>query len=78
MVFFTIKVCCELTTLIINAELQIREGIENNLKIIIFFLFLNENTFCDPSLELSRRDGSNDVSQNMFLWRNMDNTDNYL
>ena len=27
---------------------------------------------CDPSLEPSRRDGSNDGSQNMFLWENMD------
>ena len=38
-----------------------------------FFLFLTENICCDPSLEPSRRDGSNDVSQNMFLWRNMAN-----
>ena len=30
-----------------------------------FFLFLNENICCDPSLEPSRRDGSNDGSQNM-------------
>ena len=35
-----------------------------------FFLFLNEN---DPSLESSRRGGSNDRSQNMFLWKNVDN-----
>ena len=32
-----------------------------------FFLFLNENTSCDPSLEPSRRDGSNDGSQNVFM-----------
>ena len=32
------------------------------------FLFLNENICCDPSLEPSQRDGSNDGSQNMFLW----------
>ena len=31
-----------------------------------FFLFLNENISCDPTLEPSKRDGSNDVSQNMF------------
>ena len=38
-----------------------------------FFLFLNENICCDPSLEPSRRDGSNDGSQDMFLWRNIAN-----
>ena len=39
-------------------------GIEDNSKII--FLFLNENISCDPSLEPSRRGGSNDGSQNIF------------
>ena len=39
-------------------------GYEDNPKII--FLFLNKNICCDPSLELSRRDGSNDGSQDMF------------
>ena len=34
-----------------------------------FFLFLKENICCDPSLEPSQRDGSNDGSQNMLLWR---------
>ena len=43
-----------------RSELQIRGGIENNLKIIV--LFINENICCDPSLEPSRRDGSNDGS----------------
>ena len=33
------------------SELQIRGGIGDNSKII--FLFLNENTCCDPSLEPS-------------------------
>ena len=33
-------------------------------------LFLNENICCDPSLEPSRRDGSNDRPQNMFLMDN--------
>ena len=37
----------------------------------IFFLFLRENIGCDPSLEPSGLDGSNDGSQNMFLQRNM-------
>ena len=39
----------------------------------LYFLFLNENICCDPSLEPSQRDGSNDGSQTMFLWRNMAN-----
>ena len=51
--------------------LKIRGGIEEKSKII--FLFLNENICCDSSLGPSRRDGSNDGSQNMFLWRNMAN-----
>ena len=34
-----------------------------------FFLFLKENVYCDPSLELSLRDGSNDGSQNMVVWK---------
>ena len=33
----------------------------------------NENICCDPSLEPSRRDGSNDGSQYMFYWKNIDN-----
>ena len=41
-----------------------RGGYEDNSK--IFFLFINENICCDPSLEPSRRDGSNDGSQDMF------------
>ena len=36
----------------IGAELQIRKGIEENSK--IFFLFLNKNIYCDPSLEPSQ------------------------
>ena len=48
-----------------------KRGIEDNSKII--FLFLNENIYRDPSLEPSQRDGSNDWSQNMFLWTNMAN-----
>ena len=53
-------------------ELQIRGGIEEISK-VLFFLFLNENICCDPSLEPSQQDGSNDGSQYMFLWKNMDN-----
>ena len=33
-------------------------------------LFLRENICCDPSLEPSRRDGSNERSQYMFKWGN--------
>ena len=49
---------------LVNAELQINRSIEDNSK--IFFLFLNENICCDPSLEPSHRDGSNDGSQHKF------------
>ena len=51
------------------AELQIRVGLEDNPK--LFFLISQQNIYCDPSLEPSRRDGSHDESQNMFKWRNM-------
>ena len=47
--------------------LQIIGGIEDNSKII----FLISQRKCDLSLESSQRDGSNDGSQNMFLWRNI-------
>ena len=39
----------------------------------IFFLFLNENICCDPSLEPSPRDGSNEGSQHMFSRSDMGN-----
>ena len=39
----------------------------------IIFLFLNENICCDPSLEPSQQDGSNDGLQNMFCGKNLDN-----
>ena len=32
-----------------------------------FFLFLTETICCDPSSELSRRDGSDEGSQHMFV-----------
>ena len=56
-------------------ELQIRGGIEDNSKII--FSFLNKNICCDPSLEPSQQDGSNEGSQNMLLWRNKANYPSY-
>ena len=43
------------------------------LRIIPIFLFLDENICCDPSSEPSQREGSNDGSQDRFLWRNMTN-----
>ena len=55
----------------VGAELQVREGIEDNSK--IFFLISERKQWCDLSLEPSRRDGSISGSQNMFLSRNMDN-----
>ena len=33
----------------------------------------SENIHCDPSLEPSQRDGSNEGSQYMFLWSNKEN-----
>ena len=47
-----------------GTELQ-KSGIS---KIILrkSLLFLRENICCDPSLEPSRRDGSNECSQYMF------------
>ena len=51
-----------------STELQIRGGIADNSKII--FSYFSTKTCYNPSLELSR-DGPNNVSQNMFLWRNM-------
>ena len=36
-----------------------------------FFFLFNQNICCDPSLELSQGDSSNDGSQNMVLWKNM-------
>ena len=47
-----------------RAELQISEGVEDNSTII--FLFLKESICCDPSLEPSWRDGTNDGSQNIL------------
>ena len=50
------------------SKLQIRGAIEDNSKII--FLFLSENICCDPSLEPSQQDGSNDGSQICFYGKN--------
>ena len=47
-----------------TAGIQIRRSNEDNSEII--FLFLNENIHCDPSLEPSQRDGSNEGIQYMF------------
>ena len=52
-------------------ELQIRVGIDDNSK--ISFLISQPNLCCDPSLEPSYIDGSNEGSQNMFLRRNVAN-----
>ena len=53
------------------SELQITEGIEDNSKII--FLISHQKHMFYPSVELCRRDGSNDGSQKTFLWRNFAN-----
>ena len=52
--------------------LQIRRSNKDNLGIIIH-IFFYKNIFCDPSLEPSDRDGSNDGSQHMFLLKNKKN-----
>ena len=57
--------------LLCMAELLIRQDTEDTSKVI--FLFFNENIGCDPSLEPSQGDGSNDGSQNVFLWSNSEN-----
>ena len=44
---------------------QIRGDKDDNLK--IFFLISQENIRCDPLLEPSRPDGSNEESQNVLL-----------
>ena len=49
------------------AVLQIRKGNGGNLEIIYHIFSLK--IFCDPSIEPSRRDGSNEGSQNMFVIR---------
>ena len=46
-------------------ELQIREGIDIDSKIIS--LFLSETIHCDHSLEPSRWDNSNEGSQYVFM-----------
>ena len=51
--------------------LQIRSGNRDNLGIISHFL--HKYILCDPSLEPSRRDGSNEGSQYMFSMRNKKN-----
>ena len=61
-----------------RTELQLRGGIEDNSK--IKFLLLSENICCDPSLEPSQRDVSNDGSQNMFygeIWLIIPNYPSY-
>ena len=45
---------------------ELRGGIEDNSRII--FNFLNEDICCDPSLEPPQRDGSNDGSQNIYVF----------
>ena len=48
--------------------LQIKRGNRDNLG-----KFFHKSIFCDPSLEPSHRDGSNDGSQHMFSLRNKKN-----
>ena len=52
--------------------LQIKRGNRDSFGILIHFFFI-KNIFCDPSFELSHRDGSNERSQHMFSLRNKKN-----
>ena len=54
-----------------KSVLQIRRGNRDDLGII--FLILHKNIHCDPSLEPSCQDGSNEGSQHMFSLRNKKN-----
>ena len=53
-----------------STVLQISRGNRDNFGIIIYYLYFFIKIFCDPSLEPSRRHGSNAGSQHMFLLRN--------
>ena len=53
------------------AILQIRMGNRDNSG--IFIHIFHTKHICDPSLEPSRRDGSNEGSQHMFILRNKKN-----
>ena len=57
--------------LVKKSELQIKEDIEDNSKIV--FLISQRNVCCVPSLEPSQRDSYNDGSENILLRRNMAN-----
>ena len=46
---------------------------KDNSKIMFLYTYLNENIHCDPSSETSRRDGSSEGSQCMFLQKNKEN-----
>ena len=52
----------------IVAVCQLRRGNRDNLEIISHNF--HKNIFCDPSLEPSSQDGSNEGSQHMFSLRN--------
>ena len=66
--FLMIEVLCGNGNL---TSAQVRRGYRDDLGIIVHIF--HTNIFCDPSLEPSRRDGSNEGSQRMFLLRNRKN-----
>ena len=55
----------------LSTMLQIRNGNWDSL--VIISLISPQNKFCDPSLEPSCQDGSNEGSQHMFSLINMEN-----
>ena len=60
-----------MASLIFYTVLQIRRGNRDNLGIISHVF--QKNIFCDPPLEPSRLEGSNEGSQHMFSLRNKKN-----
>ena len=54
-----------------RGQIQIRRDNRDNFG--DNFNISHKNIFCDPSLEPSLRDGSNEGSQHMFLWRDKKN-----
>ena len=52
-----------------QSEVQMRRGNRDSL-VVIFLISPYINLFCDPSLEPSHRDGSNEGSQHRFSLKN--------
>ena len=62
-----LPICLQLVMWLM-AGLEVRRGERDILEII--FLLIQRKHICDPSLEPSRQDGSNEGSQHMYSWKN--------